>query len=172
MQLVKSSQSKPASPTETAVRTFESATAEVLARREAWKERGVLYVLAGMIVFIIGVISVVKLDRIVTAPGRLVPVEGALTVQPLQKAIISRVLVSVGQVVRKGQVLATCDPTFVRADLAQLKQKVADLDAQCGRMEAEEAGQLFHAKPAQPYNLLQAYMWRQRNTEFTAAIAD
>ena len=172
MQLVKSSQSKPASPTETAVRTFESATAEVLARREAWKERGVLYVLASMIVFIIVVISVVKLDRIVTAPGRLVPIEGAITVQPLEKAIISRVLVSVGQVVKKGQVLATCDPTFVQADLLQLQQKVADLDARRRRMEAEEEGKEFIPDPSKPYDLLQSSIWKQRNTEYTSGVSD
>src|SRR5579864_5784710 len=158
--------------TDTAVRTFESPTAEVIAKRDPWKERGVIYVLTALILFGVVFISLAKLDRIVVAQGRVVPIEGALTVQPLEKAIINRVLVSVGQVVKKGQVLATCDPTFVQADLTQMQQQVADLDSQVRRMQAEEAGQVFSPKPNQPYDLLQASIWKQRNTEFTSGVND
>jgi hemolysin D len=125
-----------------------------------------------MIAFVFVFISVVKLDRIVTAKGRIVPVSAALTVQPLQKAIINHVLVSVGEVVKKGQVLATCDPTFVQADLTQLQQKLADEDSQKRRMEAEEAGQPFIPNLTKPYDVLQASIWKQRNTEFTSGIND
>jgi hemolysin D len=172
MSIVKSSQSKPTNPTDLAVHSFESATAEVLARRQPWKERAVIYVLTGLIVFIVVFISVVKLDRIVNTTGRIVPIEGTLTVQPLEKAIINRVLVSVGQVVKKGQVLATCDPTFVRADLTQLQQKVADFDAQKRRMEAEEAGRPFIPLPGQSSDLLQESIWKQRNNEYTSGVSD
>jgi hemolysin D len=171
MSIVKSSPSKRTNSTDVAVQTFDSPTAEVLSRRNPWKERGVLYVLTGMIVFIIVFICFAKLDRIVNAEGRIVPVEGALTVQPLEKAIISRVLVSVGQVVKKDQILATCDPTFVQADLTQQQQKVADLDAQKRRMEAEEAGQTFIPRLG-PSDLLQESIWKQRNTEYTSGVSD
>ena len=172
MSIVKSSQSKPANTTDLAVHSFESATAEALAKRQPWKEQAVLYVLTAMIVFIVVFISIMKLDRIVTATGRIVPVEGTLTVQPLDKAIISRVLVSVGQIVKKGQVLATCDPTFVQADLTQLQQKVADLDAQKRRMEAEEAGLPFIPRPGQSFDLLQDSIWKQRNNQYTSGVSD
>jgi HlyD family type I secretion membrane fusion protein len=132
----------------------------------------VIYVLTAMIVFIVVFISVVKLDRIVVATGRIVPIEGALTVQPLEKAIINRVLVSVGQVVKKGQVLATCDSTFVQADLTQLRQKVADFDAQRRRMEAEESGQPFIPRSGESYDLLQESIWKQRNNEYTSGVSD
>lgn len=172
MPIVKSSQPRQSDSAAVAVLTFESATAEVLAKKQPWRERAVIYLLAGMLVFIVIFMSVVHLDRIVSAKGRIVPIEGALTVQPLEKAIINRVLVSVGQVVKKGQVLATCDPTFVQADLTQMQQQVADLDAQTRRMEAEEAGQVFVPKPNQPYDALQASIWKQRNTEFTSGVND
>jgi HlyD family type I secretion membrane fusion protein len=132
----------------------------------------VLYVLAAMIVVIFVFISFARLERIVMAPGRLVPIAGALTVQPLEKAIINRILVSVGDVVKKGQVLATCDPTFVQADLVQLQQKVASLSAQKRRLEAEETGQPFHAEPSDPYDLLQASIWKQRAMEFVSGVSD
>lgn len=172
MPIVKSSQPRRSDSAAVAVLTFESATAEVLAKRQPGRERAVIYVLAAFLVVLAVFISVVHLDRIVTARGRIVPVEGALTVQPLEKAIINRVLVSVGQVVKKGQVLATCDPTFVQADLTQLQQKVADLDAQKRRMEAEDAGKPFMPKPNSSFDLLQDAIWKQRNTEFTSGVND
>jgi hemolysin D len=172
MAIVRFNPPKRSDSADSLVLSFESATAEVIARRNVLRERAVLYVLLAMIGFAVLFISVTHLDRIVTATGRLVPIKGTLTVQPLEKAIISRVLVSVGEVVKKGQVLATCDPTFVRADFAQLKQKAADLDAQKRRMEAEEAGQRFRPEPSQPYDLLQASIGKQRASEFTAGIAD
>jgi hemolysin D len=172
MSIVRFSPQRQPNSAEVSALSFESATAEIVARRNVLKERAVLYVLAALIGFLVVFISVVHLDRIVSATGRVVPVAGALTVQPLQKAIINSILVSVGQVVKEGQVLATCDPTFVRADLAQLKQKVADLDAQKRRMEAEEADQSFRPNLSQAYDVLQASIWKQRVTEFTSGIAD
>lgn len=168
----KVNRAKQSKATEATTRAFESATAEILAHREVWKERSTLYLLAAMIVFIIVFVSVVHLDRIVSAEGRVIPVGGAITVQPLQKAIINRVLVSVGQYVKKGQVLATLDPTFVQADLIQLRQKVANLDAQRRRMEAEEAGQPFLPLPHAPYDALQLSLATQRSAEYASGVGD
>ncbi len=117
-------------------------------------------------------ISFAHLDRVVTTTGRIVPAAGALTVQPLDKAIISSILVSVGDRVKKGQVLATLDPTFVHADLTELQQKVASLSPQKRRIEAEEAGQPFHADLSQPFDLLQESIFKQRATEFQSGIVD
>ncbi len=152
--------------------SFESATAEIIAQQHPIAQRAVLYILALFVVFVIVFMSVFHLDRVVNATGRLVPVAGTITVQPLEKAIITKILVSVGDKVKKGQVLATLDPTFVKADLGQLQQKVASLGSQKRRLEAEEADKPFQADPAQPYDLLQDSIWRQRSTEFRAGIAD
>jgi HlyD family type I secretion membrane fusion protein len=172
MSIVKYIQPKQSNSPDLATLSFESATLEILARHDPWRERAVLYVLAAMIGVIIAFISVVRIDRIVTTTGRLVPIGGALTVQPLDKAIINRILVSVGDIVKKGQVLATCDPTFVRADLSELQQKIASLSAQKRRMEAEEAGQPFLPESSGPYDLLQASIWKQRAIEFTSGMSD
>lgn len=164
---------RPREPRAPPLRMFESATAEVLAQPEQLPERSVLYVLSAFIVAVVLFISVIKIDRIVKAPGRLLPISGTLTVQPLEKAIISRVMVSVGDVVKKGQVLATCDPTFARADLTQLQQKVASLGAQLRRMQNESTGQAFAAGDSpNTYELLQETIWRQRQTEFNSGVND
>jgi hemolysin D len=150
----------------------ESATAEFLARKSRLPERTTLYVLVGFIALVFTFISVVQLDRIVNAAGHLVPIAGTLTVQPLDKAIISRVLVSVGDRVKKGQVLATCDPTFAQADLLQLKQKLAGLIAHQRRVQAEADGQPFEPTDQNPYESLEASLWRQRQTEYRASVND
>jgi HlyD family type I secretion membrane fusion protein len=159
---------RPRSP----VATFESATAEVLAEPRRLPERATLYVLAALVVGVIVFCSVTQIDRIVTAPGRLLPISGTLTVQPLEKSIINHVLVSVGDVVKKGQVLATCDPTFAEADLTQTRQKIDSLRAQIARMEAEDAGKPMPAEKHNDYDLLQASIWEQRRIEFEAGVRD
>ena len=162
-------------PPELALRpvpAFESATAEVLAEPHRLPERATVYVLAGLIIAVLVFCSVAEVDRIVKAPGRLAPIAGTLTVQPLEKAIISRVLVSVGDVVKKGQILATCDPTFAKADLTQLQQKIDSLQAQLARMEAEDAGKPLPARQANEYDVVQASIWEQRRIGFEAAVRD
>lgn len=152
--------------------TFDSPTAEIIAQQHPWAKRSVLYVLAAMIALLIAFASIAHLDRVVTTSGRIVPVAGAITVQPLDKAIISSILVSVGDAVKKGQVLATLDPTFVHADLTELQEKVASLTPQRRRLEAEEAGQPFRPDPSQGFDVLQYSLFQQRASEFQAGVQD
>jgi len=154
------------------VASFESPTAEIIARHYPFKERSALYVAVALVLAVFVFISVVRLDRVVAAKGRVVPTGGTLTVQPHDKAIINRVLVSVGDVVKKGQVLATCDPTFAQADLAAIREKVSSLEAQKRRMELEEAGQPFHPDESRPNEVFQSSVLRQRSTEFEAGLGD
>ena len=166
--------SKPPAPSspDSAALTFESATAEVVARHYPVSERAVLYTLIAMIVLIVLFISFKKIDRIVVTTGRMVPTAGTLTVQPLDKTIITRIMVAVGDHVKKGQVLAVCDPTFAQADLVGSQLKVASLVSEEQRMEAEEAQKKFTPKSAQPYDALQTSIKQQREVEYSSGIKD
>jgi len=172
MPIVRYRQSKRPDSTALATVTFESATAEIVARYHPFTERAALYLLSVMLIAIGIFLAVAKLDRVVQAQGRIVPTGGAVTVQPMGEAIINHILVQVGDVVKKGQVLATCDPTFVHADLTALEEKVASLHAQKRRMETEEAALPFHPDPSKPSDVLQASLMKQRSVEFTAGITD
>jgi hemolysin D len=159
-------------PVNVPAQSFDSPTAEVLAQSHPGTTRGTLYVLVALMVAVAVFISVVKLDIIVVGTGRLVPIGGALSVQPLDTQIISRVMVKVGDVVQKGQVLAICDPTFAQADRATLEDHVADYDAQVRRMDAEEKGLVFAPQAGKHYDALQAQIFVQRRTEFRAGVAN
>jgi HlyD family type I secretion membrane fusion protein len=154
------------------ISAFESETADVIARTTPRIEHPVIYVIVFMILLAIGLACVTKLDRVVTAGGRIIPTEGSLFVQPLDKAIVRDIRVKVGDVVKKGQVLATLDPTFASADLTQLQQKMASTGAQRDRLMAEQSGQTYEPTGENPYQMLQGAIYSQRQMEYTSSLND
>lgn len=170
--MAKAPKSSPDSDEVQSLEQFESATAEVLGQHYPSTERTTLWVLALMLVSLLIFISVAKIDRVVTAQGKLVPVGGTITVQPLETQVISRIMVAVGDVVRKGQVLAQCDPTLSEANRARLEDQVSSLSAQARRLEAEEAGMPFEPDLTKPYDELQNRLYLQRRTELSSSVSD
>ncbi len=153
-----------------ALRNFESATAEVIANAQPRIPRLTLYVLGAMIAAVIYLICVVQLDRIVVATGHLVPIGGTFVVQPLDKGIVREMRVRAGDIVRKGQVLATLDPTFTAADLRHLEDEAASLSAREQRIEAQEAGSPFTPAEDGKYGVLELQIYRQEQQAFQSEI--
>jgi HlyD family secretion protein len=81
-----------------------------------------------------------EIDLVVVAHGRLVTPLPNIVVQPLDTSIIQTINVRSGQIVKKGERLATLDPTFTEADESQLRTRLFSLDNQAQRMEAELSG--------------------------------
>jgi len=81
-----------------------------------------------------------ELDEVVTAQGRLASPLPNIVVQPLETSIVQSVDVRIGQVVKKGQQLATLDATFAQADESQLKLRLDSLLTQIHGLEAELSG--------------------------------
>lgn len=155
-----------------AVGRFESATAEVMAQSFPRTERATLWTLALALVGIFVFMSIAELDRVVTAKGRLIPMGGTITVQPLDTQVINRIAVSVGDIVKKGQILAVCDPIRAEADRQRIADQVASLDSQVRRLSAEEAGEPFVPQPDQEYDELQARLHERRRVDLKANLAD
>src|SRR5262245_12532821 len=84
--------------------------------------------------------SLASVDRIVVARGELVTSVPTIVVQPLERIGVKAVHVRVGDVVRRGQVLAHLDPTFAVAEVEQLQSKLGSYAARQARLEAEIAG--------------------------------
>jgi HlyD family secretion protein len=81
-----------------------------------------------------------ELDRVVSARGMLVTKTPPILVQPLETAVIRQINIRPGDVVRRGQVLATLDPTFASADFGQLTAKRRFLAAFVTLLTAELDG--------------------------------
>ncbi len=112
--------------------------------------RTILYLMIGLISAAALWASLSRIDRVVTAPGRLVSTAPKAVVQPLETSIVKALHVRVGDRVKAGQVLATLDPTFLAADFATLAANRQRIAAQIARLDAELAGKDYRpAKPGQ-----------------------
>src|SRR6476659_1873894 len=80
-----------------------------------------LYVLTALVLLAALWASLAKVDQIVTARGELITIVPTMVVQPLERVGIKTVNVKVGDIVKKGEVLASLDPTFAQADVEQLQ---------------------------------------------------
>lgn len=154
------------------ISAFESETQSVIQATSPFSERAIIYVLAGMTVLALLLMSVVKLDRVVSGTGRILPTQGSLFVQPLDRAIVTGITVHAGDVVHKGQVLATLDPTFALADLRDMQQKQAAAQALVARLQAESEGRPYIVDPSSPQSVLQGAIWAQRQSEYNQTLAD
>jgi HlyD family secretion protein len=81
-----------------------------------------------------------KLDVVSVAEGRLVPQSYLQVAQPSDSGIVREILVSEGEVVKAGQVLARLDPVFSEADSLQIQSDLQLERLQLARVEAELTG--------------------------------
>lgn len=91
--------------------------------------------------------NVSQVEKIVVAQGRMVNPAPNVVLQPLETSIIRKIEVRPGQVVKKGDVLATLDPTFVKADEEQLRSKAQTLELQAQTLRAELDGSAAYVVP-------------------------
>jgi hemolysin D len=152
---------------------FESDTAAVFLRIAPVRASTTMYVFATMLVLAIVLACIVTLDRVVTSvAGIIVTSAGSLYVSPLNTAVIRQVNVKVGQVVKKGQVLATLDPTFTQADLLQLQEHLASDEATVAREEAELAVRPYQFSPTDKYQSTQGGIWLKRQAQYHSDLAN
>ncbi len=158
------------------VREYQS---EVAAIREADDPRSVsrtVHVLGALVLSVVVVMFVAKVDRVVSSTsGRMISSEPATVFQSLDPSIIKSLDVKEGEFVKKGQLLATLDPTFAAADVSQLKQQIDSLNAQIARGSAEVEGRpLEFAQSDDPelgkYQAIQRGLFDQQEAQYAAQI--
>lgn len=130
-----------------------------------------------LVVFVLAIIwsSVCKVDKIVIASGKLIASSNNIIMKPLERSVIKKVNVEVGQTVSKDQVLITFDQTFNQADVDQLKEQMRSLTAQSSRMRAEFM-EKDYLKMIDPGNsnrdeVWQASIFAKRNKYYTEKMA-
>lgn len=143
---------------------FVSPTAAEIARPPARAARNVSLILAGLFAGAVALAALLPIERVVSAPGRLVGTVPNILVQPLEPAILRSFNVRLNQVVRQGEVIARLDPTFAVADLAALQGQENGVAAEVARLEAEAADRAYGGGSS-PAEALQAAIFAQRQSE-------
>jgi HlyD family secretion protein len=158
-------------PKSAVVSQFQSDAIEVEERAPPRIARLTLYSVVALISAAVIWASVSHVDMIVTAQGKLITTRSNLVVQPLETSVIREIRVRAGDVVNRGDVLATLDPTFSQADLDQLQTRVAAFDATINRLKAELGGYDFVVTDsANPDDVLQGRMFLQRRAFYEAQL--
>ncbi|MGJ5206479.1 HlyD family type I secretion periplasmic adaptor subunit [Bradyrhizobium sp. HKCCYLR20261] len=159
------------------VRQFQSETAAIREAPEPIVARATLYVLVAFVVSLVIVMCLTRLDRVISSVGgKIVPLDSVSVLQALDASIIKSIDVREGDQVATGQLLATLDPTFTQADVAQYKSQVASLTAQVLRDKAElsNTALVFPANidaEFASYAALQKALYQQRRAQYEAQIA-
>lgn len=130
-----------------------------------------VWLVAALLVTLVGLAALVPIERVVTARGRVVAESPPIVVQPLETAVLRSLEVREGDLVEAGARLATLDPTFPDADAGQLARRVAGLTAEVARLEAEIAGREPLGEPDDPDLRLQRLVLAHRAAEHRAALA-
>jgi hemolysin D len=149
---------------------FQSDARQVDEQRPPWMMGATLYALVVLIGTAIAWAAVAKVDRIVVAEGKLVTTATTILVQPLEISVVRGLAVKVGDTVRKGQTLATLDPTFSEADAAQLRDRIASLSAQSDRLTAELEDRPYAPPVLDAEAQLQATIWTTAIEQYKAKL--
>jgi len=154
-----------------AIAEFQSDAVELEERAPPRVARMTLYGITALIAAAIVWASVSSIDEVVVAPGKLITTQPTIVVQPLETSIIRTINVAAGEIVKKGQVLATLDATFSQSDVDQQRAKFAALDAQVKRLEAELAGADYtQTAGGSRDELLQMQLFGQRRAYYMAQL--
>ncbi len=133
--------------------------------------RSTMYYCVSLVLTALTIASVFKVDVVVQGAGKLTYDGQPIVLQAFERAVLRTLLVKPGDMVKKGQVLATLDPTFSQADLTALEYRQKTVSAQVQRMEAEAYGNAYHPAPADgPDAALQSEVYIQRTTEYRSRL--
>lgn len=117
------------------------------------RARHTLRLAALFLVCVIVFACLAKVDRVVTAQGKLLGPGENLVVQTLEPSIIREIHVSPGQRVTAGEPLITLDPTFADTGFEEQAKRLASLKAQAWRLECETSAACPKPQDIDPRNL-------------------
>lgn len=172
--LKKAAQPRPAGPAPglaPVALAFQPDAVELEERRPPGGARWSLYLLLLLVVAAVVWASLSSVDRVVVGRGRMVTTAQTIVVQPMETGVIRDIQVKVGQVVSAGAVLATLDPTFAQADMAQQSARLGSFQAQALRLEAEINNRPYAPNPPlDEEQRRQVAIYHQRQAAFQARL--
>ncbi len=156
----------PERPLPLAALAFESPSAALIATPVPPLSHATNLFVCLLVVSVVAASGLIRIDKIVSASGKLVAKAPNIVVQSFGESIVENIDVRPGDVVRKGQILARLNPTFTTADLTSIKNQVDLLSAKAARLQAVTAGTAYAPDPSNPLAALQASLFRQQTTEY------
>ena len=84
-----------------------------------------------------------QVDVIVEGSGKLVSVNQNIVMKPLDRSVIKTIDVRVGEVVKKGQLLMSFDPSINKAEEERIRSELDSVKAQYDRWYAEFTGKKY-----------------------------
>ncbi|MCR5258172.1 MAG: HlyD family type I secretion periplasmic adaptor subunit [Desulfovibrio sp.] len=127
-----------------------------------WAQYSILWMAGFFAVFLLWT-CLGQVDVIVTARGRIVSDHPTIVMKPLERTVVKRILVAVGDRVHAGQELVLFDPVFSRADMERLAKDVHINRAKYERLRAEYEGRTFEAPdPDNAEALVQLQLFESR----------
>lgn len=135
------------------VMAFQPDTVEVEERRLPTMARWALYSILMLFFFAILWAWLAEVDRIVLTTGKLVETGQRIVIQPLQTSVMRSIDVKVGDLVKKGQVVAVLDPTFSQADVDQARSELQAVNYEIARLQSELNNEAWPARAGSGPNL-------------------
>ena len=176
MQLFRSDRNQPEASADDLARIFESESSEVRAGPGPVSTRRTVLYTAALFIILMTIAGSFQLDRVISSTfGQVVTVEPTVVMQPLDLSIIKTINIHEGERVKKGQLLATLDPTIAASGVDALKLQIASLSAEIARCEAELAGKPYDFVPGNgmgeaQYAALQRSYFEQRKAQYDAQL--
>ncbi len=144
---------------------FGSPSAAIIATPVPKLARAMTFLVFLLVVSMLTASGLIRIDKIVSASGKLVAEAPNIVIQPFDQTIIESIDVRKGDIVRKGQVLARLNPTFSTADLTALKDQVDLFSAAAARLQAIGDGNEYAPDRTNPHASLQMAIFVQQNNE-------
>ncbi|KAF7598368.1 MAG: secretion protein HylD [Candidatus Dactylopiibacterium carminicum] len=116
--------------------------------------RRVLWMLLGLLVFLLSWALLGRLDIVAVAEGKLVPATYLKIVQPPEEGIVKEILVHEGETVRAGQTLMRMDALITDADLDAISTEHMRKALQLARIDAELIGKSLQPEVQAPVMLV------------------
>lgn len=154
-----------------AILEFQSPTLTLISAPAPFSARMTMWLITSFVVLSLILFALVPIDRIVSTSGVILAQSPNVIVQPLETAIVRKILVRDGQLVKKGELLAELDPTFAAGDRVSTTAQMASLSAQVDRMKAELQGKTYLSDGSQ-YGQLEEMAFIQRRQQFTFTMQD
>ncbi len=135
-----------------------------------WANSGVLWLFAFMVGCIVWA-SVCKVDVIVRCTGKVVSTDPTITMTPMDRMVIDKVLVREGDKVKKGEVLFQFDPTINEADYVNYSEMLAKLQPTYDRLLAEFNGNDYVVtNPKDRNQQIQKVLFDQRKKSYESEV--